>query len=268
MTSTLPTPHHHDDAPLSPTLAAHVAASRARTPDAAQSDAAQVRLQGRVAAAQPARRVAWPRFVLATASCAAVVVLALALFGGELLVGERGAAFAAVQRHLRDFNTLRLEIDQQHGGDVLSRSTVRLDRNGSLRTDVDDGVSVVVDTQRGRVMTLLHAPRLALLQPLPPGPPADDALRWLAAIRDFQGRAEPLPPREIDGVTLPGWRLDSDGLRIDLWADDDGVPRRMAIGAEGEVVLDYRFVFDAPIAADALAAVVPPGYTEVEPDAD
>lgn len=258
-----------DDATsLPPALAAHVDAARARDPDPARADAAQSRLQRRLATQSAARRATVPRFAVAFATCCAVIVLTAALFAGDQWFGSHGAAFAAVQQRLRDFNTLRLVIDQRHGGEPLSRSTVQLDRSGSLRTDVDGEVSVIVDTRRGQVMTLLHTPRLALLQALPPGPVADDALNWLAAIRDFQGQATPLPPRDIDGDAVPGWRLDSNGLRIDLWADTDGIPRRMEIGAAADLVLDYRFDYDAPIDAAQLAAVVPPGYTVGEPDAD
>lgn len=259
----------NDDAPLPPALAAHVDAARGRDAGTAQADAAQARLQRTLAARTTPRRAALPRFAVAFASCCVVAVLALALFAGDQwLGGQHGAAFAAVQQRLRDFATLRVVIEQRHGGERLSRTVLQLDRSGSLRTDVDDQVSVIVDMQRASILTLLHAPRLALLQPLPPGGRPDEALDWLAAIRDFQGQAQPLPPRDIDGQQLSGWRLTTHGQRIDLWADADGIPRRMELGATADLVLDYHFDYDAPIAADQLSAVIPPGYTEGTPDAD
>ncbi|MBB5207602.1 hypothetical protein [Chiayiivirga flava] len=249
---------------LPPTLAAHADAMARHGADDARIDAAQSRLLAALPAARP-RRASLPRFALAAASFCALAVFGLALF-----LGQQGPAFAAVQQRLRDFDTLRVRIEQRIGGQSLPSSTLQLDRSGSLRTDVGNDVSVVVDTRSGHVLTLLHGARLALRTPLPagPAPRTEDALQWLDAIRAFQGEAQPLDEvRRDDGIDLYGWRLQTHGMQIDLWADADGVPRSMQVGGAQDLVLDYRFAFDLPIAPGQLSADVPPGYTLGEDDA-
>lgn len=249
--------------PLSPSLAAHVGAMAGQHADDARVAQAQERLLRSLPAP---RRAAWPRLAVAFASLCAVSVLGVAL-----LLGDQGAAFAAVQQRLRDFATLRLTVDQRVGGEHLQTSRILLDRSGSLRTDVGDEVTVVVDTRSRHVLTLLHGARAALRTPLPagPAPGTGDALRWLDAIRDFQGEAQQLPDtRVFDGVEATGWQLDTQGMRIVLWADDDGVPHSMELGGEGGLALDYRFEFDRPIEPALLSADVPAGYTLQQPDAD
>jgi hypothetical protein len=254
---------NHDIPTPSPALAAHIAALP--TADAALADAAQQRLLAALPT-QHAPRRGVPRGLVAAASFCAVLLVGVALF-----LGEQGNAFAAVQQRLRDFTTLRLQIDQHIDGETLPQSTLLLDRSGSLRTDVGSEVSVIVDTRAHAVLTLLHGPRLAMRMPLPAGttPQRDDALQWLDAIREFQGEAQPLPqPRTIDGAPTQGWRLHSHGMQIDLWADADGVPRAMQVGGAQGLTLDYRFVFDVPIDPALLSAQVPAGYTLGEADDD
>lgn len=255
----------NDTSNLPPTLAAHADAMARQHVDAARIDAAQRHLMGALPGTTP-RRAAWPRFALAAASFCALAVFGLALF-----LGQQGPAFAAVQQRLRDFDTLRVSIEQHIGGQTLPASTLLLDRSGSLRTDVGDEVSVIVDIRGGHVLTLLHGSRLALRTPLPagPAPRSDDALQWLDAIRNFQGEAQPLGERRsTDGVDLSGWRLHTHGMQIDLWADADNLPRSMQVGGTRGLTLDYRFTFDVPIAADLLSSELPAGYTLGEPDAD
>lgn len=250
---------------LPPTLAAHADAMARTGADDARSDAAQTRLLAALPGAR-SRRASLPRLALAAAS-----FCALAVFGLTLFLGQQGPAFATVQQRLRDFDTLRVVIEQRMGGETLPASTLLLDRSGSLRTDVGDEVSVVVDTRSGHVLTLLHGARLALRMPLPATPvkPSDDALRRLDEIRAFQGEAQALDERrEIDGITLHGWRLHTHGMQIDLWADADGIPRTMQVGGAQGLTLDYRFTFDQPIAPAQLSADVPAGYTLGEPDAE
>lgn len=259
----------HSDPTPSPALAAHVAAA-ARHADTALADgtladAAQQRLLAALPAARP-RPHRWLRPLATAATACAVLVLGVALF-----LGDQRQAFAAVQQHLRDFDTLRLVVEQRMAGEPMMRSTMLLDRHGSLRTDVGEEVSVIVDVPGRTVLTLLHGARQALSMPLPAGrgAPRDDALHWLDTIRDFQGEAAPLPQsREIDGVPLHGWRLETQGMTIDLWADDDGVPRAMELGGAQGLTLDYRFAFDVPIDPVLLSSAIPPGYTPATPDAD
>lgn len=249
--------------PLSPSLGAHVGAMAGQQADDARIAQAQERLLRSLPAT---RRYTWPRVAVAFASLCAVSVLGVLLF-----LGDQGAAFAAVQQRLRDFATLRLTVEQRVGGEHLQTSHILLDRSGSVRTDVGDDVTVVVDTRSRHVLTLLHGARVALRTPLPAGsmPRTEDALRWLDAIRDFRGEAQRLPgTRSFDGAEATGWQLDTQGMRIVLWADDDGLPHAMDLGGDGGLALDYRFEFDRPIEPALLSAGVPAGYTLQQPDAD
>jgi hypothetical protein len=135
---------------------------------------------------------------------------------------------------------------------------------------VGDQLSVIVDAPRGRVLTLLHTPRQAMIATIPNNKPAaDDALSWLDDVRNFKGQATPLPnTRIIDGRTAHGWTLQAGGTTMELWADDEGLPLAMRQLGGGGLEIGYRFEFDRPIAPGLLSSDVPAGYTPVAPDED
>jgi hypothetical protein len=255
--------HRHEEE-LSATLAAHVRSTDAVPEDA--SDRAQIKLtaqmqQARRPARAPAR--AWWA-VTATAVLAIAVIIA-----GPMLSGG-GNAFAAVQAHFQHFTTLSMTITQRYGGKPLQTSHSIVDARGVVRTDVGDQLSVIVDAPRGRVLTLLHAPRQAMIATIPKNEPAaDDALSWLDDLRNFKGQATPLPDtRIIDGRTARGWTLQAGGTTMELWADDEGLPLAMHQLGGGGLEIDYRFEFDQPIAPGLLSSDVPAGYVPVAPDGD
>lgn len=241
---------------LSPGLAAHVDAFDAEPPPH-MADTAQQRLLARLGRArrpQPAR-ARW--FALASAAALALVVLALPLSM------DQGRAFAAVQAQLRNFHTLSMHVEQRMGGELIEQSNTVVDARGVLRTDVGMQLSIIVDPVRGRLLTLDHDARQAMLMPMPTGPAAPETgLGWLAKVRDFKGRAEPLArTRVIDGHVARGWAIDTGGDRIVLWAGVDGRPLAMEAGGAGGLEIRYRFDIDAPIAPGYLSSDVPPGYT-------
>ena len=255
--------HRHEDE-LSATLAAHVHSTDAVPDDAI--DSAQARLtarlqQQRKPARAPAR--AWWA-VTATAVLAIAVIIA-----GPMLSGG-GDAFAAVQAHFQRFNTLSMTITQRYGGQPLQTSHSIVDARGVVRTDVGDQLSVIVDAPRGRLLTLLHAPRQAMIATIPKNKPAtDDALSWLDDVRNFKGQATPLPDtRIIDGRTAHGWTLQAGGTTMELWADAEGLPLAMRQLGDGGLEIDYRFEFDRPIAPGLLSSDVPAGYAPVVSDED
>lgn len=256
------TQRHEEE--LSATLAAHVRSADA-VPEAA-IDNAQARLTARLQQARrPARapaRAWWA--VTATAVLAIAVIIA-----GPMLSGG-GDAFAAVQAHFQRFNTLSMTITQRYNGQPLQTSHSIVDARGVVRTDVGDQLSVIVDAPRGRVLTLLHAPRQAMIATIPKNKPAaDDALSWLDDIRNFKGQATPLPDtRIIDGRTAHGWTLQAGGTTMELWADADGLPLAMRQLDGGGLEIDYRFKFDRPIAPGLLSSDVPAGYAPVVADED
>lgn len=253
--------HEHE---LSERLAAHV-----RSTDAVPDEAihrAQAQLTARMQQARrPARapaRAWWA--VTATAVLAIAVIIA-----GPMLSGG-GDAFAAVQAHFRHFDTLSMTITQRFDGQPLQTSHTIVDARGVVRTDVGDQLSVIVDAPRGRLLTLLHDSRQAMIATIPKNKPAaDDALSWLDDVRNFKGQAAPLSDtRIIDGRTAHGWSLQAGGTTMELWADADGLPLAMRQLGGGGLEIDYRFEFDRPIAPGLLSSDVPAGYAPVAPDED
>lgn len=250
---------------LSPALASHLQAL-VRDPPATSLDAAQAKLERRLAGARkPSPRPGrWLGALAAGAAACLLLVLAM-------LPTSRGVAFDVVMKHLRDFQTLDMVIAQQSQGIALPTLHVRMDRAGDARTDIGGATSVVVNARERRILTLLHEPRMALATVLPPGPAPrpEDALKWLDAIRRFQGEATALPgQRVIDGRVTHGWRLESGGMRIEIWADADGLPLAVDVG-DGRVLSQRIHVtVDPPLAADVFATAVPAGYREARPDRD
>lgn len=250
---------------LPPALARHVEALH-QPPDATAVEAAQHRLTARLKPADARRGSRSPRWVVA----ATTAVIALVAVVAIPMLGEGGRAFAAVQRHFTDFDLLSMQVEQRMGGRVVQSSRMVVDRQGTLRTDIGDRMSVIVDPGRERMLTLLHEPRRAMLVPLhgaEQSPAA--ALDWLAEIREFQGEATLMPgTRLIDGREARGWSLHVEGQGIVLWADADGLPLAMEMGGAGGMEIHYAFDFDPQLAPGHLRSEAPAGYTLVGPDGD
>ena len=233
------TPFDHE---LSGMLAAAVRDSD-DAPEAAVQ-AAQVRLQVRMAQARPARRP-WLGRGLALVATASLVVLAF--FLSPLLPGG-GNAFAATLERFRHFNSLDMTVVQRMNGQVIQTSQIRVDQAGRSRTDVGDQLSVIVDPARGRVLTLLHEPREALLSVIPVSQAASgQGLGWLEALRQFKGKATPIAGSKIiQSQVAQGWTLDAGGQKIQLWASAQGLPLAMAMGGASGMTIEYMFAFDKP----------------------
>ncbi len=247
---------------LSPVLADAVQA--AQEVPAAAVDAAQIRLAAALQARSRRERPAMRGWLTAGLAAMAVVVLAI----GLPLLSGRGDAFAAVQAHFRQFRTLQMDVVQRHDGEVLMTSRTRVNDAGATRTDIGESLSVVVDPRRGRVLTLLHAERQAVVAAITPQAAAGSDLAWLDKLRRFSGKAIALPEaRTIDGRPARGWSVDLGGDAIELWADSDGLPLEMRTQGGG-LQIDYRFVFDAEFAPGLFDIAVPAGYAQVEADED
>lgn len=246
---------------LSHTLAAHVEAAQVEpSPEAVEQ--AQQALMHRLHSSQPPRRgTRAPWF-----AAAATAMLAFVAFVAIPLLPQGSEAFAAVQQHFRDFDTLSMRVEQRSDGRVVQTSRMVVNAQGVLRTDVAGDLSVIVDPVRGRVLTLLHGPRRAMLMPLEGAKSSPEAaLRWLEKIRSFQGRAERLPhTRVIDGRVARGWSLQVDGNPVVLWADSDGLPLAMQMGQPGDMEISFRFEFNQPLSPGHLSSLVPSGYELAE----
>jgi hypothetical protein len=230
--------------------------------DAAQRklDAAIVARAAKVATRKPAPRVGgW----LAAATSAAVVAVAMLWLP---LNPTPALAFAQVQQHLRDFRTLRFDMEQRMNGEVMMKTRVNVTRDGNVRTDVGDDISVIVNSSERRVITLVHAERMAVVSPLG-APVKEEALDWLKEIRDFQGAATQLPQaRVIGGQQAHGWGLQTNGGKVVLWATDEGLPLEMTLGGSTSLQLSFRFEFDLPIDAKTFSTEVPAGYSLAQED--
>ncbi len=244
-------------AQLSPKLSAHLSALQTPPSDTAV-EAAQRRLEAQLSKTGPVAIVRRPWFGWVAAAATGCLVLALVM-----LPATPGIAFATVQKHLRDFNTLSMTIEQQSQGIEMPGIHVRMNRDGDVRTDLGEATSIVVNSREHRMLTLLHGPHMAMQAPLDVRVNArhDDNLAWLDAIRRFQGQARQLPDkRVIDGRPTTGWALDTEGMHIVLWADSDGLPR--AVEINGGKLLSQRMhvAVDEPIDASVFSTRVPAGY--------
>ena len=169
-------------------------------------------------------------------------------------------AFAQVQQHFRDFRTLRFDVEQRMNGNVLMKSRVHVTRDGNVRTDVGDLISVIVNSSEGRVMTLHHGAHVATVAPLGVPVTKRDAMAWLKEIREFQGEARALPrARMIDLRKAYGWELATTGGNIVLWATEDGLPLEMTLGGGAPLQLNFDFEFDPALPAQMFSTEIPGG---------
>ncbi len=250
---------------LSPKLSAHLSALNVMPSDAV-TEGAQHKLEARLSKAHPAAVVRHPWFGWVAAATTGCLVLTLAL-----LPTSQGIAFATVQKHLRDFTTLNLTIEQRSHGIEMPTIHVRMNRAGDARTDLGTATTTVVNLGEHRLLTLLHDSHMAMQTPLPVSVSAQPAgnLRWLDAIRQFQGKATQLPDkRTIDDRATTGWALDTEGMHITLWADSDGLPR--AIDVNGGQILSQQMhvTVDHPMDASIFSTRVPAGYQLMHADAE
>jgi hypothetical protein len=255
--------HQHElSAPLAQLLQSVAAVPEAAT--AAAQERLLTRLPQASVSARPARR-AW---LLAAASGVATV-LTLALLP---LFSEAAGAFAAVQTRLRNFNTMVLQVTQRAQGKIVQSSTITVDALGVVRTDIGQELSVIVDPPRGRVLTLLHQPKQALVSTIAISSAQSDsngALSWLDDVRNFQGKATAIAtPRLIDGRKAYGWTLPARGSQLELWVDAQGWPVSMHMAGAAQMDIDYRFAFDRALPANTLSSEPPAGYTMVVADKD
>ncbi|AVP98568.1 hypothetical protein C7S18_15845 [Ahniella affigens] len=249
---------------LSSALAQHVAATTV-VPEAA-INAAQHRLNASLQNVRPAPDLP-PRRRLAFAAVATLAVAAMLVLP---LLPDSGRAFAAARAHFMDFKTLAMRVEQHHNGALLQSTEMLVSADGSVRTDVGEQMSVIVDQTRHQLMVLLHEPREASIMSLPNVEPRPDAsLDWLKEIRAFQGEATRLEQtRIIDGRETHGWALDVGATQLQLWVDADGLPIAMEQTGEANLQIRYRFQFNVTVPPGHLSSILPPGYRLVQNDQD
>jgi len=233
-----------------------------RQPESAQTERAQRRLLARLETETPTVggvKVGWG---WATAAAAAVLLPMLLWIPGT----TGSLAFAEVQRHFTEFQTLTAQMTTTVGGNEIVEMTIRVDDRNRARLDVGDGFSYVIDPNRSTMLQLFHPQARALLVPLnaPDALEARTGLDWLAEIRQFKGRAEPLDQTVvIRGREAYGFRLDADGMNMTLWAAESGEPLRLQLRPEiraGGIETRMDFEFDRPLAQGLFSLSPPAGY--------
>jgi outer membrane lipoprotein-sorting protein len=229
-------------------------------PEAADVQAAQRKLEKRLAQAAPKRRSrgvgGW---LAAAASAAAVVAAALWL----PLASTTALAFSDVQKHFRDYDTMRFVVEQRMNGELSMRARVSVRKDGSVRTEVGEEVVVIVNSAERRVLTLLTASHTAMVTPLPEAPTKDDALEWMNEVREFKGAARLLPEvRTIKGREARAWELESSAGKIVLWATPEGLPLEMDIDQGVHIDMSFDFEFNPTFAPETFSTAIPNGYTE------
>ncbi len=228
-------------------------------PSAAHVQDAQRRLEARVTeATSRSRRKSRAGGWLAAAASAAAAVAA---FVWLPLHPTPALAFSEVQKHFRDFSTLRFDVEQRMNGEMVMKSRVSVLADGSVRAEVGDDIVVVVNSSERRVLTLLKPSRVAMVSPLTDAPAKDDSLKWLDEVREFQGAAVQLPDtRVIRGERAHGWELPLEHGKIVLWANDGGLPLEMQLDHGVSVDMSFRFEFNRDLSAALFSTAVPAGY--------
>lgn len=237
--------------------------SRAELPAADVQDA-QRKLEAAIASAprRPAKRRVTGWFtVTASAMAAIAAVVWLPLTSTQAL------AFADVQKHFRQFDTMRFEFEQRMEGNVIVSGRVSMLPNGAVRTEVGKDVVVVVNPVEKRVLTLIEAGRIAMVMPLEGTPKPDDSMKWLQEVRDFQGTAVPVAEsRVIRGERARGWRLPVGEGEVVLWANEAGLPLEMQIDQGVKIDMSFKFEMNVAMAQELFSTAIPAGYEVQEPD--
>jgi hypothetical protein len=229
-------------------------------PDATAVQDAQHKLEATIAkaAARKGHRKTHAGGWLAAAASA---MAAVAAFIWLPLTPTPALAFSDVQKHFRDFNTLRFEVEQRLNGRMVMKSRVSLLADGSVRAEVGDDVVVIANTREKRVLTLLKPSRMAMVSPLDKPGTRDEAMAWLDEVRDFQGMARQLPgSRTIRGERAHGWELPMQQGKMILWANDAGLPLEMQLDQAAAIELSFHFDFEPRLAPELFATAVPAGY--------
>lgn len=247
-------------------LSGHVAAMREI--DASESDieSAQQKLDAAIAKLPVRKKSTARRWLFAAgAACAVMVIGLLPIFGDD-----NGVAFAQVQRHFLDFQTLAFTIEQRFSGQLQLTTQVQMNRAGDVRTDIDKGMSVIMNTKQKQVLTLMHEDREAMQFAIDVAPVANaKTTDWLHEIQKYKDGARPISKtRIIDGRAAHGWALTIKGMQTEIWADDDGIPVSMTMTGDNKVDLRFRFKFNPPTDASTFSTDIPAGYTRAPPDDD
>lgn len=249
-------------------LAPYVDAVVGQAPASSDTSRAQDRLLQRLEAARGASAIPVPSLQWRWAAAAAVVAVVTTALVPFMPGNSDGVAFAEVQRHFENFETMHAAMTTETGGRVAMEMELVMDDQGRTRLDAGDLYSYIINPHEGRMLQLFHQSRTAMELSLGAGGAVPDEARlgWLKEIRAFQGQAVRLPGRKIvDGRPVTGFRLEAGGMDMVLWATREGEPVRLELrGGRGDgpmSVTRVDFRFDMPVAPGSFDLESPSGYT-------
>lgn len=247
------------------TLEHWVRALGSQAPEADHVEAAQRKLLARLHSSTHRRSWGGPGWAWAATAVLAVLVLPLVLW----MPGSNGSlAFADVQRHFSDFESLRARMTTQLRGQTVLDMEIRVDDRDRVRVDVGEGFSYVVDPRRESMLQLFHDRQQALRVTLDGADEVqrEETLGWLEELREYRGIARRLEqPATIRGRQASGFSLEAGGLDMVLWATPEGEPLRLEIqpaldpAASGPTTR-LEFYFDEPLDAGSFSLELPAGY--------
>ena len=135
----------------------------------------------------------------------------------------------------------------------------------------------IVDGQKGKVITLAPAMKMAMVINLKDFPPEGNPFgRTFQGLRELvadaqsgkAGKVERLGPKTIDGRTAEGFRIQLGAIDVKIWADPKTllpirVEQTTTEAAEGPKVgiVMTDFMVNVPLDESLFAVDVPPGYT-------
>jgi outer membrane lipoprotein-sorting protein len=204
-------------------------------------------------------------------SAAAMVLSLIAVVWLTPMFSAKGHAFAQVQAHFLRFSSLVMHISTRINSVPTQQTTVQINAQGQVRTDVGQLLSTIVDPSSKQVMILLHPQKIAVIEPITntPDGPNNPGTDWLEQLRAFKGKAIRLKKsKTIDGIAAQAWALQLNGQDTRLWVDPQGMPLAMEINSPGLIRTDLRFKFNQALAPALFSAVPPAGYRLEEADED
>jgi hypothetical protein len=175
----------------------------------------------------------------ASAAGAAVALLWLPLGSTPAL------AFAQVQQHFPRLPhaAFRRRATHEWRGRLM-KSRIHVTRDGNVRTDVGDLISVIVNSSEHRVMTLHHPRTWPRWRRWCAGN-SDDAMAWLKEIREFQGEAKAIAADPDDRPSKGLWMGARDRRRQDrVVGDGRWIAARDDVGGSARCSSTFEFEFD------------------------
>lgn len=195
-----------------------------------------------------------------------------------LIPGNSNSTFA-MDTFIKVISNAKMVQYQSTVGTIGSSTTTTLktycsDDNRMRMETLDGSVITIVDTERGKIVTLVPSLKTATFIDTGQAPEHLDRLQtknWLVDFRDMIQSAQenetdlsakPLGEQEIDGVTLAGFRVGFASNLVTVWANPQtGKPNRIEVDSFGTQVVMTDFEFNIELDESLFSTEIPDGYT-------